>query len=539
MHGIHPLGAAAAKAFLVDQAPRKSPALRVRGTEDKAVKRTEQRAPQHEDQAPRIGRGGGTARGTGVGPLELPGGQGNWWRNSHVDPWKGGSTGVSWWFLMMAHLRCLALASLSDTLTVVGSSLNPRVVSRMGVRLLAFCVAACFSYTCGESELRTSLAPHTSPQAELCTWGAQACFEASAKEAAYIAHCQGVGHIAWTSRLASTRLRSSSTSSQRYDVGMQELRPSRQRPHGQPKQKQDKEEAKSSKEDPSAAKSPAQDAWQIFPHKAPWITSTPQTRVTTIRDKDTENEDRTLPPQPVLPAPPAAPLVPPQEGMVEPLSQQEVLLMSHLKGLRSLNVLPESLAEQLQILELRQQATTETKSLNHGHLNRLNKARTQVANCTRRIQSLDREWQGFLTVALERMQMHAMQFQTHRSDLMENLNRRLRELDQVKKEVNEASQSLVGRMPQVELQVEEHPPQADLLRFQELAQSLSAAAPNVELIDDDMEDQELHPASPHSDKEEQPKKPHLAPAPFRSPGSPGKVATTHLKPAARDRPKEK
>eukprot|EP00438_Fugacium_kawagutii_P028839 Skav229823 [mRNA] locus=scaffold2672:85924:87229:- [translate_table: standard] len=313
-------------------------------------------------------------------------------------------------------------------------------------------------------------------------------------------------------------------------------RPSRPRQQP-PKHRKEKEDTQNQKPEVPATKHVTQGPWQLFADKMPWVPSTPQTRVTSIRDKE-EEDDKPLPPPPVLPAPPIAATGSSPLGQVEPLTEEEGLMLKHLKGLQGLNALPDLLAQQLHQLEVRQQATMEIKSLNHGHLNRLHRARNQVTSLTKRISGLDMEWKQFIATAMERMQWHSTHYHNHRSDLMESLNRKLLELEQVKKEVQEASQSLMGQIVGVDDAIEHPPAQEDLTKFHDLAHMLHQASDaSIQLLDNDMEE-ELKPASPVSDKENPPKKHVIAPAPFRSPGSPGKVATSHLKPN-KDRPKEK
>lgn len=215
--------------------------------------------------------------------------------------------------------------------------------------------------------------------------------------------------------------------------------------------------------------------------------------------------------------------------------------MAHLTALKALQQLPELLQQQLTQLEARQAASSSQRALSHGHLNRLHRIRNQTQSLSKKISVLDQDWKQFMLDVEQKVHLHSQHYQKHRGELMDSLNQKLLELDAVKKEVSSASQALLGQTTEPDMNFEDHELQQQLLHFQQLSSTLTssmAEAPSMpqEISDgDDMED-----ASPELATEEvKPARTNLAPAPFRSPGSPGKVSTHTLKQDKhKDRPKE-
>eukprot|EP00438_Fugacium_kawagutii_P014389 Skav221729 [mRNA] locus=scaffold542:385178:386275:+ [translate_table: standard] len=317
---------------------------------------------------------------------------------------------------------------------------------------------------------------------------------------------------------------------------------SRNRPRSNPKklpkdQRPAKEERKKEKD-----KEPTDATWAVFPTNVPWIASTPQRRIAHLRGDEPMEENNGLPPPPVLPAPPppAAEGTPGQEATPpSQLNSEELQVLQHLKAIQKLGALPEVMKEQLQQLELKQSQASVHKSLTHGHINRLNKARHQVQMLTKRIAKVDEEWRQFMSDVTHKVVLHSQHYQTYRGDLLESLNGKIRELESVKQEVSMASQTLVDQLPHTEELAEEIDQPADLQQFQQMMETMhSQAAPTVELLDDDADEVEMEEETPHSANGKPIGRSHLAPVPFRTAGSPTKVANNTLK-AKSDKSKEK
>ena len=100
----------------------------------------------------------------------------------------------------------------------------------------------------------------------------------------------------------------------------------------------------------------------ISADKAPWVTSTPNARLASIKpEQKPEGQDLPLPPQPVLQAPPA----PPWERKEDKrLSEEEMTKLTHYKGLVNMKVaLPPELDQEYQELLQREQDLRATKKL--------------------------------------------------------------------------------------------------------------------------------------------------------------------------------
>ena len=97
-------------------------------------------------------------------------------------------------------------------------------------------------------------------------------------------------------------------------------------------------------------------------------------------------------------------------------------MLEHLKALQDANLdLTESMQRKLEVLLAKQQNGTMIKPLNHGHLNRLRKIKTQVNNAGKRIAELDQEWSSFVDKTMSKVKEHASMYQSCRADMLENL----------------------------------------------------------------------------------------------------------------------
>eukprot|EP00438_Fugacium_kawagutii_P031561 Skav203466 [mRNA] locus=scaffold3193:32958:34644:+ [translate_table: standard] len=276
--------------------------------------------------------------------------------------------------------------------------------------------------------------------------------------------------------------------------------------HGKDKDKQknkDKEKVKSKDLAPAAAtqagttSDPKEDLMTLIPDKVPWIVGTPQAR---LANKELQRivhlpAQDDLPPPPTLPEPPSASTAAPA------LTQEEQQALNHLRGLAGLGMdLPDALKEQLQHLLAKEKESQSGKSLNHTHLYRLNRLRTQVTNAQQRIQGLDREWQAFVSSVSAKLQLHGQCYQQCRADMMENYNKRLQELTKAKQEVTEASQLLLGQDHPVTMATAMPNIVGDL-------QQLHATMETAGMVDqvymisepEDMEDMEDESSLPHAE----------------------------------------
>eukprot|EP00438_Fugacium_kawagutii_P002700 Skav218909 [mRNA] locus=scaffold328:462069:462617:- [translate_table: standard] len=176
--------------------------------------------------------------------------------------------------------------------------------------------------------------------------------------------------------------------------------------------------------------------------------TTPQSRVPVPKDVDPAQETNQAlpaPPNPILPAAPA-----PGQPTVKSLSEEDQKLLAHYRGLRDLGHLPDVLQAHLMELESRSHDAEHGRGLTHGHLNRLNKARSQTQSLHKKIRDLDQEWQEFLRDVTSRVQVHASHYQQHRLDLVEKLQKKVQELETIKAEVCIASRSSVDQMPKLD-----------------------------------------------------------------------------------------
>ena len=97
--------------------------------------------------------------------------------------------------------------------------------------------------------------------------------------------------------------------------------------------------------------------------------------------------------------------------------------------------LHDHLEQQKEELLVRQQNATVAKSITHGHINKLNKLKSQVSTAGRKVQQPDKEWEAFVDATIQKIRQHAQLFQQCRADLMEAYNNELGELTALKQEM--------------------------------------------------------------------------------------------------------
>eukprot|EP00435_Cladocopium_sp_Y103_P017013 s1038_g4.t1 len=129
-----------------------------------------------------------------------------------------------------------------------------------------------------------------------------------------------------------------------------------------------------------------------------------------------------------------------------PLTAEQEKTLEHLQGLQSVGVqLTEAMVQQLQELSARQSAQVASKSLTHGHLNRLNKIKNQIQTAGKKITDLDGEWAIFIDKTMSKVREHARLYQEYRADLLEAYNPKMQDFQLLKEEVSEASKSMLGQ----------------------------------------------------------------------------------------------
>ena len=182
------------------------------------------------------------------------------------------------------------------------------------------------------------------------------------------------------------------------------------------------------------------DSWAVFPDKLPWISSTPASRANNRKAEIEVSMEKPL-------GLPPAPILPPAPSVEEPmgLTAEEEKLLQHLRGIQAMEMdLTESMASKLEELAMREAKVQSSKTLTHGHLNKLNKLKSQMAAAAKKIKDLDGEWMAFVNTTLTKIRQHGEMFQNCRADLMEQYNAKIQELAAVKQEMKMASQSLLG-----------------------------------------------------------------------------------------------
>lgn len=272
--------------------------------------------------------------------------------------------------------------------------------------------------------------------------------------------------------------------------------------------------------------------WNVFPDRAPWITTTPS-KSTSYRIDAMQNsteKDTAAGKQSFSPFPPST-----AEVADLSLTAQDLKKLEHLRGLNDIGVpLTEELTTQLEALQAKEQKMATAKVLSHGHLNRLNKLKSQVEASAKRLKDLDNEWAKFMDATMSKIRQHASMYQACRADLLETFNQRLAELHAIKKEVSAASQSLVDQ-PLDNATVPDAPLVEDqLLQMQDLVSQegvVGGLPDQIDLSSDAGMEENEEGAEPVGigNKRNSPLR-----KTFRAATSPTKVANQHLKPKAQE-----
>ena len=285
-----------------------------------------------------------------------------------------------------------------------------------------------------------------------------------------------------------------------------------------------KEKAKEEKEE--------EGQWNVFPDRAPWITTTPSKSTSYRIDamQISTEKDTAAGKQSFSPLPPST-----AEVADVSLTAQDLKKLEYLRGLNDMGVpLTDDLTSQLEALQTKEQKMVTAKVLSHGHLNRLNKLRSQVEASAKRLTDLDNEWAKFMASTMNKSRQHASMYQACRADLLEVFNQRLAELHAIKKEASAASQSLVDQpldnasIPDVPV-VEEQ-----LAQMQELVNQEGAVGmlpDHIDLSSDAGMEETEEGAEPVGTGNKR-NSPLLKT--FRSATSPTKVANQHLKQKAQE-----
>ena len=234
-----------------------------------------------------------------------------------------------------------------------------------------------------------------------------------------------------------------------------------------------------------------------------------------------------LPPQPNLPAPPSAPVA---SGPEEAITEEELKILEHLRGLATAGL---ELSDQLQLQKDKLEAKCKEnlqRELNHGHINRFKRTKAQVESARNRIKKMDAEWMKFAATMSKQIQYHSGMYQKARAELMELYNKRLAEHRKLREEVDAASRSLLDQKE------EGSDMETDIQFGKDLEKAMEALQEQTHpiLIEDD---DEMIPDPAQGDQQtfgsqEVGEQHHFKPSPhisFRPSTSPSKVATSHLK----------
>eukprot|EP00435_Cladocopium_sp_Y103_P072674 s255_g41.t1 len=260
-------------------------------------------------------------------------------------------------------------------------------------------------------------------------------------------------------------------------------------------------------------------SWAVFPERAPWVPSTPSTRVNAKLTEVAEIKgQQDLLSQPVHPQ-----LSAHTDSVL--LSADEEKLLQHLKAIKSMNVeMSDAMQKQFDDLLVKEQMAASTKALTHGHLNRLKKVQNQVQAAAKRVTTLDQEWIAFTAQILEKVKSHAQMYQSCRADLLEQYNLKNQELIGIRKEMSQASASLLGQSQPI-LEMPELPDMSQQIQMIQDAIADGSQIDQIDLTEEEDEGMEAEAESFTS-------KVRLSPKtlkPFRNSTSPTKVANQHLK----------
>ena len=185
---------------------------------------------------------------------------------------------------------------------------------------------------------------------------------------------------------------------------------------------------------------------------------------------------------------------------------------------------------QMEKLLAKQQASVVNKPLTHGHLNRLNKLKAQVATAGKKVVTLDQEWAKFTEQTMDKVKQHAQLYQSCRAEMLEIYNGKLEELANLKREVTAASMSMLdGAWKPPEIM---HTPKLEeaVSRMQEVIEvegSVGAVDLTEEMEEDDQEELIMSGSTSKGLSK-------TLNRPFRGAASPTKVANQHLKQKAQE-----
>lgn len=214
-------------------------------------------------------------------------------------------------------------------------------------------------------------------------------------------------------------------------------------------------------------------------------------------------------------------------------------MLEHLQGLLRLGcALPDDMKAQIQeqIKTLEAKQSSIPRPLSHTHIHQLNRAQRQLQAIQKKVTGVDQEWRVFAQAVAIRVPEHAQWYQAHRSELMAQHASKTAELDELKKQVTEASQTLVETAQPPPPPPTAPDPAQDFAQLQATLTSLGQV-PFVDLSAGDAEDMEDEPLPDATEEsaEEGAEKPRtrrpIQPRPFASGQvrSPLKVAQSQLK----------
>ena len=257
----------------------------------------------------------------------------------------------------------------------------------------------------------------------------------------------------------------------------------------------------------------------LFAENVPWIASTPTGRLAKTAEK--KDLDQDLPPQPSLPPPPT------YSTAKEGLTEDEVKVLKSLQDLKALGEeLTDKQREKMQLLEQKQRSSGQVKQLTHGHLHRVDRAKTRAGAVFKKIINLDTEWQKFVLGVTTKVQTHARLYQQSRQELIQAHGQRLQELRQMKAEAQQATSSMVEQQEDAQMPPEMPPVEEQLARIFTTVDAATAEAKVDEIVitDDEMEPELIEDdvAKPGAAKGAVKKV-------FQGARSPTRVANQHLK----------
>ena len=260
----------------------------------------------------------------------------------------------------------------------------------------------------------------------------------------------------------------------------------------------------------------------LFSDQPPWVMTTPQRRTSRIVDMAENKQELGMPPPPVLPAPPSASV----DGMKEQLSEDELKIMKSLQDVKSMGIeLSDEQQQRLTSLEIRNKEAPLQKSLTHGHLNKRGKIMSKLQAATAKLKNLDEEWNKFMKATSAKVLHHAKLYQECRAQMLAVYEQRLEELNQINKEMQAASMTLLQETDRLEPLPEQPNVEEGITRLQQVMAETAAeaVAEQALVISDDEEMVQDKPESAEAAKASARK------GQFRGSPSPAKVANLNLK----------